>query len=295
MENNVRLLYYTSTNKNLGNYGNSYKKKNENNYYKSKQQEYFNKNYDNKRGKSINNNYNKLNNKLLNNTDKQARNTIIQNLLESKIGLINAGGSCYMASIIQILIHSRLFLEQFYNNKKNNNNYLSEQFLNFIQNIARSVDSNNSIQIKDFANKYNKLNNKFRGDKGNNPMTFFTDFIKKLSEETNENILKLFMGKRYIKFEGMSDLNYEENFIFFLAVLNENKNILCESIFEQKEFEDNKNLKLIEEIIVKPEILIINLEFDDYIQYSIENWINVYNINYELKSINRYNDFHSTA
>ena len=255
-----------------------------------------NKNHENKRGKS-NINHIKINNNLLNNTNKQPGNTIIKNLLESKIGLINAGGSCYMASIIQILIHSRLFLEQFYNNKANNEKYLSEQFLKFIENIARSVYSNNSIEIKDFAYKYNTINNKFRGDKGNNPMTFFTDFIKKLSEETNENILKLFMGKRYIKFEGMSDLNYEENFIFYLIVLNKKIPSIQEALYEKKkEFEDNKNLKLIEEIKVYPEIFIINLEFDDHIQqYSIENWINVDNINYELKAINRYNHFHSTA
>ena len=242
------------------------------------------------------NNKEKINNEKKCNLNKYFLSEETKNkLLESKIGLINAGGSCYMASIIQILIHSRLFLEQFYNNKKNDNNYLSEQFLNFIQNIARSVDSNNSIQIKDFANKYNKLNNKFRGDKGNNPMTFFTDFIKKLSEETNENILKLFMGKRYIKFEGMSDLNYEENFIFYLIVLNKKITTIQEALYEKKEFEDNKNLKLIEEIIVKPEILIINLEFDDDIEYNFEESIIIDRIKYNLKAINRYTNCHSTA
>ena len=45
-----------------------------------------------------------------------------------------------------------------------------------------------SIEIRNFLNEYNKINNKFSGDKGNNPMTFFNEFIKKLSEETNENI-----------------------------------------------------------------------------------------------------------
>ena len=55
------------------------------------------------------------------------------------------------------------------------------------------------------------------------------------------------------------------------------------------------NLKIIEEIIVKPNILIINLEFDDHIQYKIEHWLKVYNTNYQLMAINRYNDYHSTA
>lgn len=37
-----------------------------------------------------------------------------------------------MASIIKIIIHSRLFLKKFYNHKAINKNYLSELFLNYI-------------------------------------------------------------------------------------------------------------------------------------------------------------------
>ena len=216
-------------------------------------------------------------------------------LLECKIGLINAGGSCYMASIIQILIHSKLFLEQLYNNKANNKiNSLSYHFLNFIEKIASVVGYEDSIEIKYFASEYNKINNKFRGDKGNNPMIFFTEFIKKLSDETNDNILKIFMGKRYVKFKGMPDLNFDEDFIFFLASLNENKYILYDSIFEQKEFEGNNSLKMIEEIKFKPKIFIINLEIDN-IEYNFEESIIIDGIQYYLKAINRYTKYHSTA
>ena len=35
---------------------------------------------------------------------------LIEDLSKSQIGFYNAGGSCYMASIIQILIHSKIFL-----------------------------------------------------------------------------------------------------------------------------------------------------------------------------------------
>jgi len=248
------------------------------------------------RGQSSYNDSMKIHNKLSNNANMDTKD-IIKKLLESKIGLINAGGSCYMASVIQILIHSKQFLEQFYNNKTfNNSKPLSYLFKNFIEKIANFVGSREySTYIKYFANEYNKINNKFTGEKGNNPMTFFTEFIKKLSEETNDNILNLFMGKRYIKFEGMSDLNYKEDFIFLLMVLNKKIKFIQDAIYEDKEIENNNNLKIIEEIIVKPNILIINLEFDDYIQYKIENWIKVYNTNYQLKAINRYNDYHSTA
>ena len=249
------------------------------------------------RGQSFMQDNMKIHNRLSNNVNMASKEEIIKKLLESKIGLINAGGSCYMASVIQILIHSKQFLEQFYNNKTfNNSRPLSYLFKNFIEKIANFVGTQDySTYIKNFANEYNKINNKFRGDKGNNPMTFFTEFIKKLSEETNDNILNLFMGKRYIKFEGMSDLNYKEDFIFLLMVLNKKNKFIQDAIYEVKEIENNNNLKIIEEIIVKPNILIINLEFDDHIQYKIEHWLKVYNTNYQLMAINRYNDYHSTA
>ena len=93
----------------------------------------------------------------------------------------------------------------------------------------------------------------------------------------------------------MPDLNFEEDFIFFLASLNENKYILYDSIFEEKEFENNNSLKMIEEIKFKPKIFIINLEIDDDIEYNFEELIIIDRIKYYLKAINRYTKYHSTA
>ena len=59
----------------------------------------------------------------------------------------------------------------------------------FIERIAIVVDYGYSIEIKNFANEYNRINNKFRGDNGYNPMKFCTEFIKKPSVETNGNII----------------------------------------------------------------------------------------------------------
>ena len=41
-----------------------------------------------------------------------------EKLNKSKIGLFNAGGSCYMSSIIQILIHLEKFLDYFKKSKE---------------------------------------------------------------------------------------------------------------------------------------------------------------------------------
>lgn len=53
-------------------------------------------------------------------------------------------------------------------------------------------------------------------------------------------------------------------------------------------------MKLIEEIKIKPEILVINLEIEEII-YKIEEKLIINDITYELKAINRYDNFHSTA
>ena len=85
----------------------------------------------------------------------EKNNENIDRILESKIGLYNAGGSCYMASIIQILIHLKLFLEQFYKSYNCNTNSLYIIFLNFIYKISTS---NNVIDMRNFANRYNQIN-----------------------------------------------------------------------------------------------------------------------------------------
>ena len=211
-------------------------------------------------------------------------------IYESQIGFYNAGGSCYMASIIQILIHLKSFIKMFRNKNVAKDNYLSNILNDLIDEIN---NSKNSIEISEFSNKYNKINKKFRGDIGNNPMTFLTEFIKQLEIE-NKDILKLFCGKNLIQFLGMDDMDYEEDFIFYMITLDKNYRNINNAMNKEKEMEDDKNIKITEKIIIKPEIFIINLEVDD-IEYEFEEKIKVDNIIYELKAINEYNNYHSTV
>ena len=212
-------------------------------------------------------------------------------LYESQIGFYNAGGSCYMASIIQILIHLRSFIEKFINQKYQKNT-LSKLLHDFLVQI---INSNKPIEISNFSKAYHKINHKFSGDKGNNPMTFFTEFIKQLEEENkNKGLLDLFTGKNLIKFEGLDEADYDEVFIFFMITLDKDNTNIVKAINKEKEMEDDKNVKIIEKIVLKPEIFIINLEVDG-IDYSFEEEIFIDEIKYELKGINEYNDFHSTV
>ena len=195
-----------------------------------------------------------------------------------------------MASIIQILIHLRSFIEKFINQKYQKNT-LSKLLHDFLVQI---INSNKPIEISNFSKAYHKINQKFSGDKGNNPMTFFTEFIKQLEEENkNKGLLDLFTGKNLIKFEGLDEADYDEEFIFFMVTLDKDNTNIEKAINKEKEMEDDKNVKIIEKIILKPEIFIINLEVDD-IDYSFEEEIFIDETKYELKGINEYNDFHST-
>jgi hypothetical protein len=220
--------------------------------------------------------------------------SIAHKLLKSEIGLYNAGGSCYMASIIQILIHLKKFLNIFLQKRYKKNSPLSHLFYDFIEKIANT--KSNAIEIKYFAKEYNKINNKFSGKHGNNPMTFFNEFIQKLNEENgrNNDILNLFMGQKYINFKENEDLNYYEDFIFYLIALDKNKTSLYNTIINYDTSEGDESMVFNEKIIIKPEILIINLEIED-ICYEFEEIIFLDDDKYILKAINRYTDFHSTA
>jgi hypothetical protein len=197
-----------------------------------------------------------------------------------------------MASIIQILIHLEKFLKIFLRKKPNNKSTLSYIFYNFINEI---VSSSSPIEIKEFSYKYHKINPKFSGRYGNNPMTFFTEFITQLNKENNNNdILNLFKGQKEIIFEGMDELNYNEDFLFYLVSLNENIYNIYDAIDDIKELEGDDQLKFKEKIIVEPEILIFNVEINN-IEYNFKEILYINKTQYNLKAINRYTDFHSTA
>lgn len=226
-------------------------------------------------------------------------------LIRSTIGLKNAGGSCYMASIIQILIHSEKFLD-FFNKYKTGKNPLCIFFNKFLKKIENANHNSNTyykykykynyIEIKGLSDFYHSINSKFKGTKGNNPMTFFIEFINHL----DKNILSLFMGKKQIFLNGYKE-QYEEDFIFYLIILDKNNKEISDVLLgdNEKVLENENDYKIKEKIKKLPEIMVINLEIDN-IDYSGEDSIfiqtsNNMTIEYKLKSINSYTNVHSIA
>lgn len=175
---------------------------------------------------------------------------------------------------------------------KSSNNKFSKIFLKFIKKIAETDDD--EIEIKSLADEYNKINNKFNGEEGNNPMTFFTEFIKELAKD-NKDIKNLFMGEKSVKFKDC-DEDYKEQFLFFLVILDENNKDIT-TFINKKTCEDEKKKEnpISEEKIVKtPDILIINLEIEN-LKYEGEKDILVENDSYKLVAVNKYTDHHSIS
>ena len=227
-------------------------------------------------------------------------------IIKSKIGLNNAGESCYMASIIQILIHLEKFLDSLEKNYTKNKLY--PEFCKFLKKLdvkkPQTYNNYGYIEIQDIANFYHSINHKFKGTEGNNPMTFFNEFISDL----NKNILSLFEGKKEVKLirnnENKKPIDTtEENFIFYLITLdNNNKDIhsyFANNLNSAKEFENEKDEKIIEQITKFPEILVINLELEiDNYKPEEKIWIQKGEkdfVGYNLKAINKYSDAHSIA
>ena len=228
------------------------------------------------------------------NFDKFFNKIDINKLIESKIGFFNAGGSCHMASIIQILIHLKQFLDNF--EKLKYKSPLCIKFNEFLQKVQNA--STNAIEIRDLANTYYSINSKFKGTKGNNPMTFFIEFIKDL----NPSISTLFTGTKNIKINKGHNViqNYDEKFIFHMVTIdkiNPDIDLVNEN---KKELENDKNCTITEKFKVIPEILVINLEIDNvdinfeyYQTIPVADLKNFYN--YNLRGINKYTNFHSVS
>ena len=227
-------------------------------------------------------------------------------IIKSKIGFNNAGESCYMASIIQILIHLEKFLDSLEKNYTKNKLY--PEFCKFLKKLdvkkPKTYYSYDYIEIQDIANVYHSINHKFKGTEGNNPMTFFNEFISDL----NKNILSLFEGKKEVKLirnnENKKPIDTtEENFIFYLITLDNNnediKYYFGNNLNSPKEFENEKDEQIIEQITKFPEILVINLELEiDNYKPEEKIWIQKGEkdfVGYNLKAINKYSDAHSIA
>ena len=206
-------------------------------------------------------------------------------LLKSKIGLINPSATCYMASILQALIHSEKFLDYFFKNKKGN--YCLSRILDKLFNQIETTKEKR-IPLKDFASDYNKIDNRYHFSKGNTPSCFLNHILENLNNEI-EGISDLFHGKIKISFKKNKEFNTEQDFLVYPKNFN---NDLKSELFCPEQQEINGRIdEVSEELIIFPSILVIN----GYPQSSFKISENLYlkKEHYKLYAVNEYNDVHS--
>ena len=109
----------------------------------------------------------------------------IEKIINSKIEFYNTF-MLYYINYPNINSFKSIF-RTIFKNKINYRKSPTYVFNNFIEEIEDS--SFNKIEIFNFTQEYNKINNKFNGYKGNNPKSFFKEFIKRLGDENNGNFI----------------------------------------------------------------------------------------------------------
>ena len=221
-------------------------------------------------------------------------NNYIELLINSFIGLKNLGGTCTISSILQILIHTKCFLKEFLNLPlyPNTITYLLYKFfINIIQ--SQNIIDDFYSFCKELQKEIKVINN--------DPMYFCSKLLEKIEDENTGKIIHLFSGIKKIEFQNLQDYNSEENFLFYVIHISNDRPEIKDSLFQTKQIDlmDNvKELVIQKEFLVKePQIFMINIEKDENCQkefyYYIPNFLTLNNSNYILYAINKYDNVHS--
>ena len=239
------------------------------------------------------------------NEEKKSKKLIINNISNSKIGLKNITNTCYINAAIQLLIHDKLFLNNFFNlyflNKKNKENIVSNNFYKLLLNINKEIKNNEKLEnnnkkkniiIPNFKFKYsiakkNKKIKNFKIYKQNDSFSFFKLLLMNLKYELNNNCKNDTIS--YQK-NNKNSLKLDENFynIIEFSLSNNNNNNSIKSFI-------NKYNSIIKNTINNNKNIIIRLKRGDKDKNNklikltkkiyIDDYIFINNKKYYLKSI----------
>lgn len=256
-------------------------------------------------------------------------NQIIENLLNSQIGLINVSGSCAIASIIQVLAHSKYFLQYFYQESDTPLKKIS----NALKNLFYCMSSRKQVYLKEEFHKFFlEIKNFFKLNKFES--TYFLNLlIHQLDKENNGKISQIFAGKsiincynyNYSNNYNSSSFNYNNNYnnlyyytknynpssfnsrnnynsstqiqdSFLIYMLNIYNNQTIEEFFIKGQTLNNEDSKKfqIEKIIETSKIFIINLRCNNN-KVEFPSSLQINEKSYNLYGINKYNDNHSKS
>ena len=219
---------------------------------------------------------------------------IIDKLINSKFGIKNFSGSCAIASIIQILAHSKIFLFSFYENPQHSH---SKDISNALMDLFQSMSSSKEYYLQDEFEKFFLKIKKYFNLNKIEPTYFLNLLIQQLDKENKGIISPIFAGKSIINCYYNNYIQKQLNDRFLIYMLNVcNYQTIKDYIDKGQKSYNEKCEKTfqIEKICETSNIFIINVKCNN--QYvNFPNTINIREKSYTLYGINIYNDNHSIA
>ena len=178
----------------------------------------------NKRNNTFNYKQNKItfNNKNIKNSEKNEiskkslkKEEKIFNVINSEIGIINIGNTCFINACLQVLIHCPLFIYKIIKKIKliNENTPVTSNFISICEIMADS--KNKSINISDFKNLLGIKHKIFEGYLQNDSQEFCRILLEDISQELNEvkgQILYRLLSNSDQKSKKLRDNDFYQNF-----------------------------------------------------------------------------------
>lgn len=139
----------------------------------------------------------------INQDDKENKqyNLSLYIILNSEIGLNNENNLCYMNGVLQILFHTKPFIEIFIKRRKrkkilsNRNKYLlSTEFFYLIDKINIIAPSNDRKIFYPyvFTQKFFQLSNNFKNGEQDDSERFIRNFLEIISNELNNIVFQIY-------------------------------------------------------------------------------------------------------
>ena len=105
-------------------------------------------------------------------------------IINSRIGLINLGNTCYINSPIQILLHCSIFMEKLLINVKFTSK--KTQFTNNLLYVCQKMkNADQVVNIKEFKELIGKKDEIFHGERQNDSQEFLRKLLENISQELN--------------------------------------------------------------------------------------------------------------
>lgn len=144
-----------------------------------------------------------------------------KNIIYKEVGIINLGNTCFINSCLQVLIHCKLFIYNFFNKQQlinKNNTPISYAFYELCKDMMQILDQqeNKYIDISNFKKEFGSKHSTFDGYLQNDSQEFFRvlleDISTELNEASNKTIYRALTNSDIKKTKQFRDIEFDKNF-----------------------------------------------------------------------------------